>query len=535
MVKKAIRMLVTLVLALALVFSFAACGTTPGENGDDPGTAPGPDTTVDSKDRYKVDDAEWDAAAATLYEGLTMTVKAIEIGDEAKQNLEDIADEPLAYRDYTVTGTESAETMFTLRFDGNRLLLDWNDALDESNNRVFDSAFERVWNNDEEAYNYYCYLKDETGGWKASPVEYGTRGDLDDDLSSSTRDPSYLSSSVGGGYSDMTVTDPNAWWYKDFVDPLSDMLFDIACNMRTFSDTQPKAAFDETTDSYKIDKAVMNGNVLYADESSYTHYNRTTELLIQDLEIKFDNGKCLSLSYDAYELADDQRAFSVEAVRNTDFVTLPDGGHGQGLAYADRAEAMDSPAAVINNAIQPTNFTKTVFVTPDKNDPVTVSESNTFKVTETAINISSRVYTGEVKAGSEYDSGSWTESNTYNSKESGVIYYYSQENGSWKKQPDAGLGSGNADDYWKEIQETWYVSMGTMDDVTPAAPSDLVYDAENDVYWSPSGHCIRVGEHAMWSYLSHDSKIIDWRSYYIFVGWSITDIGSTEVTLPQTD
>ena len=77
--------------------------------------------------------------------------------------------------------------------------------------------------------------------------------------------------------------------------------------------------------------------------------------------------------------------------------------------------------------------------------------------------------------------------------------------------------------------------MGTRDDETPVAPSYLVYDAENDVYWSPSGHCIRVGEQAMWSHMSYYSTLIDWRAYYIFVSWSITDMGSTEVTLPQAD
>lgn len=533
---KTVRKFLVLLLSLLLAVGMAACGQTvsPGDDGDDPGTVP--ETPVDSEGRYKVDDSEWDAAAATLYEGLTMTVKAIEIGDAERQSLEDIADEPLLYEDYTVTGTESDETMVTLRFDGNRLLLDWNDALEErwaSNRRVFDSAFERVWNDDEEAYNYYCYLKDDTGALQASTVDYGTVGDLDRNLDSATRRPSYLNSAVSTGSYTLTVTDPNAWWYKDFVRPFSDMLTDIACDMRTFSDMQPKAAFDETTDSYKIAKAVMSGGVLYADESGYTYDDRA-DLLIQNLEIKFDNGKCLSLSYDAYELADNQRAFSVEAVRSTDFVTLPDGGHGRGLAYAERAEAMDNAAAVINNAVQPTNFTKTVTVTPDKNNPVAVGESNTFKVTETAVHIHSRVYTGEAEAG-DYDDSLWVETETYNSKESDGIYYYSLVNGSWEKQPDAGLGNGNVNDYWTEIQETWYVSVGTRDDETPVAPSDLVYDAENDIYWSPSGHCIRVGEQAMWSHMSYYSTLINYRAYYIFVSWSITDMGSTEVTLPQAD
>lgn len=325
---KTVRKFLVLLLSLLLAVGMAACGQTvsPGDDGDDPGTVP--ETPVDSEGRYKVDDSEWDAAAATLYEGLTMTVKAIEIGDAERQSLEDIADEPLLYEDYTVTGTESDETMVTLRFDGNRLLLDWNDALEErwaSNRRVFDSAFERVWNDDEEAYNYYCYLKDDTGALQASTVDYGTVGDLDRNLDSATRRPSYLNSAVSTGSYTLTVTDPNAWWYKDFVRPFSDMLTDIACDMRTFSDMQPKAAFDETTDSYKIAKAVMSGGVLYADESGYTYDDRA-DLLIQNLEIKFDNGKCLSLSYDAYELADNQRAFSVEAVRSTDFVRCPTAG-----------------------------------------------------------------------------------------------------------------------------------------------------------------------------------------------------------------
>ena len=532
---KKVRVLLSVLLCLILAMGMAACGGPTTPDGDDPENPSG-DGEINNPDRYKVTGAEWESSIATLYEGFTATITAMDLDEtveDADYYWNVVTRDPERYEDFTATGTARDEAMITLRFDGNRLLCDWNDASVTkwaNSGTVFDSAWERVWNSDTLQYDYYCYLKDDGGEWESHSLECGTADNSLDVNNDRYNFSSYSNPNLSKGNVGFAVADPNAWWAGEMTSPFASILTKVAETLEESTLEHPSAKFDETTNSYKAGKgAVSRCGVLYADEEQRVIYldNNTTTLLVDNVEVKFDNGKCLSVSYDAYSLDDNKLAYRVEVVRNTDFVDLPDGGHGRGLAYAERAEAMENAASVINGAVQPTNFTKTVSVKPDTKKQLTVGEEHTFKVADNAIYIKSRVYTGDIEANTEYTPSLWVETEYYNGRESDAIYYYSQQNGSWQKQAEPAPDGVNA--LWTEMREGWYKYVrGEEGEEAPIAPSDLFYDAENDVYWSADGHCIRVGDNAMWSYQSRYTE----QYISVFVTWKITDMGSTEVTLP---
>ena len=539
---KASKVFFVLLLCLILCFSMVACGPQQPTGPENPGEEEEGETS--GEDRYKIETVrDWEEATATLYDGFSATFKLIDTdySDTLTEHDWDVlCENPERYESVELSGTEREETLLSLRYDGNRLLCDWNDELeskykDVSVCSIYDSGLERVWNGETRQYDYYIYRKDADGEWMSFSLECGTT--ITDDLADEADSFPFIY--FNPNLKKMTsgaLASPNQWWFANMYQPFSGMFLTVANQLSSGNEYHEAAKYQEATHSYRLDKGVVTkSRVVYADDSGYYRnhsiYSAKLNLLVQNFEIKFDNGKCLSLSFDGYILTTDNdiQSFSCEIVSNSDFVELPGGGHGRGLDASDRTEAMENASSVINGAIQPTNFTKSVSVTPDKNKKITVGEEYLVQVTNTAIRIKSKVYIGDIVAGADYIPSMWEESETYNSLEDDTIYYYSQQNGIWEKKPDAGQ-TGSATTMWKEMQDEWYKFLCVKyDEEIPTAPSTLYYDAENDVYWSTDGYCIRVGDHALWSRLFTYKE----SSVYIFVKWEITDINKTTVTLPE--